>query len=137
MYSWDKRLAQEAMKWGWNPIDPFQYTIDEESDPWKVMSPEDRTQAYKLFRKSLQVMPASLKQKEIVKQLNGILLKYKLKPIPTERINEAFTMQNLYDLRLQLLALITDENVAKIRQQFQTKDKPPAASAKKDTKKES
>lgn len=47
----------------------------------------------------------------------------------TTNLNESFTMQNLYDLRLMLLALITNENVAKIRQQFLTKEKPPAASS--------
>jgi hypothetical protein len=69
MYKWDKKLVQEAMKYGFLPENPHVY------------------------------------------------------------LDESFTMQNLYDLRLMLLALMTDENVAKIRQQFQTKEKPPAASA--------
>lgn len=74
MNNWDKKLAREAMKWGFVPENPALYKED-------------------------------------------------------SILNESFTMQNLFDLRLMLLALITNENVAKIRQQFQTKDKPPAATA--------
>lgn len=138
MNNWDKKLAREAMKWGFAPVDSglYEESLEEKfDDPWKVMSPEDRTLANKLLMQALRTMPASPKQKEIRKQLNDLLVKYKLKPIPEERVEEAqmmletFTMQNLYDFRLMLLALITDENMAKIRQQFQTKEKPPAASA--------
>ena len=69
MNNWDKKLAREAMKYGFLPENPHAY------------------------------------------------------------LDESFTMQNLYDLRLMLLALLSNENMAKIRQQFQTKEKPPAASA--------
>lgn len=138
MNNWDKRLAREAMKWGFNPENPKLYEQDLEEkfkDPWGMMSKEDNLAAYKLFRMALKHTPGSQNQKKVKAQLNAILAKYKLKPIPEERMEEAqmmvetFTMQNLYDFRLMLLALITDENMAKIRQQFQTKQKPPAATA--------
>lgn len=138
MYTWDKKLAREAMKWGFTPENPglYEQGLDENfDDPWKVMSKEDNLAAYKLFRQILKHLPGSPNQKKVKAQLNALLAKYKLKPIPEERLQEvytmaeAFTMQNLYDFRLLLLALMTDENVAKIRQQFQTKEKPPAATA--------
>lgn len=138
MNNWDKKLAREAMKWGFSPVDSrlYEESLEEKfDDPWKVMSPEDRTLANKLLMQALRTMPASPKQKEIRKRLNDLLVKYKLKSIPEERLKEAymmaesFTMQNAFDLRLLLLALLTNENVAKIRQQFQTKEKPPAATA--------
>ena len=138
MNNWDKKLAREAMKWGFTPENPrlYEQGLDEKiDDPWKVMSKEDNLAAYKLFRQILKHLPGSPNQKKAKAQLNALLAKYKLKPIPEERLKEAymmaesFTMQNLYDLRLMLLALLSNENVAKIRQQFQTKEKPPAASA--------
>ena len=138
MNNWDKKLAREAMKWGFTPENPrlYEQGLDENfDDPWKVMSKEDNLAAYKLFRQILKHLPGSPNQKKAKAQLNALLAKYKLKPIPEERLKEAymmaesFTMQNLNDLRIMLLALITNENAAKIRQQFQTKEKPPAASS--------
>ena len=90
MYNWDKKLAREAMKWGYAPTDLNLYEEVTEAfdDPWKVMSPEDRRLAHKLFIQSMRTMAASPKQKGLIKQLNDLLVKYKLKPIPEEVLDE-------------------------------------------------
>jgi hypothetical protein len=88
--NWDKKLAREAMKWGYAPTDLNLYEEVTEAfdDPWKVMSPEDRRLAHKLFIQSMRTMAASPKQKGLIKQLNDLLVKYKLKPIPEEVLDE-------------------------------------------------
>lgn len=47
-------------------------------DPWKVMSPEDRREANRLFILAMKAFPSSPKQIQIREQLNVILKKYGL-----------------------------------------------------------
>lgn len=53
-------------------------------DPWAVASDEDRKEMYRLWRLSMKTMPGSPRQKEIIKKLNALRAKYKMKPIPTD-----------------------------------------------------
>lgn len=45
-------------------------------DPWKVMSPEDRAEANRLFIKAMKAFPSSPKQKEFSDKLQKLLKKY-------------------------------------------------------------
>jgi hypothetical protein len=45
-------------------------------DPWKMMSPEDRREANRLFRKAMRAFPSSPVQKRIRAALDELLRKY-------------------------------------------------------------
>jgi len=45
-------------------------------DPWAVMSPEDRKEAFRLFKASMKAMPGSPRQKELFAKLMVLYKKY-------------------------------------------------------------
>lgn len=47
-------------------------------DPWKVMSPEDRKEANRLFKLAMKAFPSSPKQKELQEKLKVLFKKYKI-----------------------------------------------------------
>ena len=47
-------------------------------DPWAAMSPEDRKEAYRLFKAAMKAMPSSRKQKELHDKLMGLYKKYNI-----------------------------------------------------------
>ncbi len=47
-------------------------------DPWAVMSPEDRKEAYRLFKAAMKAMPGSPKQKELHAKLMVLYKKYNI-----------------------------------------------------------
>jgi hypothetical protein len=47
-------------------------------DPWKVMSPEDRKEANRLWNAAMKAFPSSPKQKELHEKLKTILDKYNI-----------------------------------------------------------
>ena len=54
------------------------YDFKDFKDPWAVMSPEDRKEAYRLTKLIFKVMPASPKQKELQAKRDAIFKKYKI-----------------------------------------------------------
>ena len=169
MNNWDKRLAQEAMKYGFVPSNPKLYaeeTIDEApalqtgnmtGAPIRGYSPVQFVQQFRVllsklgFSRNLPIKQVGMsfyiafenmpKAEDFSKTI-GTLLRKNVKQganltkvIPIEKedkaviagyvpagtkaavilnmsnLTESFTMQNLYDLRLMLLALMTDENI--------------------------
>jgi hypothetical protein len=47
-------------------------------DPWAVMSPEDRKEAFRLFKAVMRAMPSSPRQKELHAKLMVLYKKYKI-----------------------------------------------------------
>ena len=47
-------------------------------DPWAVMSPEDRKEAFRLFKASMKSMPGSPRQKELFAKLMVLYKKYNI-----------------------------------------------------------
>jgi hypothetical protein len=57
-------------------------------DPWKVMSPEDRKEANRLFKLTMKAFPSSPKQKELSEQLQKILSKYGIGKKASDRMEK-------------------------------------------------
>ena len=67
-------------------------------DPWKVMNPEDRKEANRLFFKGMKTFSRSPKQKEIQAKLNVILAKYKIGTTTTKpAVHEANAQPPILD----------------------------------------
>ena len=63
----------------WHPsLREGSYDFKDFKDPWAVMSPEDRKEAYRLTKLIFKVMPASPRQKELQAKRDAILKKYKI-----------------------------------------------------------
>jgi hypothetical protein len=55
-----------------------QYITEATKDPWDVMSPEDRKEAFRLFKAAMRAMPNSPRQKELHAKLMVLYKKYKI-----------------------------------------------------------
>jgi hypothetical protein len=70
------------------------YDFKDFKDPWAVMSPEDRKEAYRLFKAAMKAMPSSPRQKELNAKLFAILKKYKIGEDWTAKYKKSINCNN-------------------------------------------